>query len=242
MFNDDNIKKLQNLTETVNNMYEVDSGWQQPSTTISQAPKKNTFEFPTRPTLSGNTTQGLYRSGSGWTYYEGAPVTEQWQNEFNKWVAGGAVGEMPPMQFDRIFENNNAFDFDPDNPNCGWFYHNSVFNALFGSWHDNWGNGILSQLGEAGIIDLPQLDSVDDWGYFYFYLNSNPTIQMMYVQLLFGDPNTPEHNQVVAEWGQWIQNFPWMLPLHQIWQHLYEAQKGSNGAVYFVNPPDGVES
>jgi len=241
-------KQIRNLTETANNLNEVlgaGGGFsqQQPST-FSTAPR-TPFDFPSRPTPSiANTTQGLYRSGSGsWMFYDGLPVTEEWQNQWDKWVNSGADSgvEMPwPPQFQGMFENNNVFDFDPDNPNSGWFYWNSVFGWLFGNQSPaGWGSGVLGQLNDAGIIDLPDIGGGGSiwWSGFYFYLNSNPSYQRMYIQMLFGDPSSPEYEQVSAEWSQTLQSNPYMYALPRIWQWLYEAQKATNGVIYFVNPP-----
>ena len=207
-------------------------GQQEPNF-FQTAPKPSSgrpdWSFPS-PRGPANQTRGLY-SGGGFTFYEGLPVTEAWQELWDKWINNGGVGDSPmPPQFQGMFENNDAFDFDGNDPQSGWHYYNSIFNWLFGNNPMNWGDGALQQMIEAGIIDLPMdlhpqlfinLQNIlcgpsctDHNGHSY-----HPWFGVMFVQLLFGDTGNPEYADTYDQFQQMFAD-PAMMSLMLIWGYL----------------------
>ena len=80
--------------------------------------------IPTRPNVPtdsyGNTTSGLYRSGSSdYSLYD---INGEWLNEWNKWINDGARdGSQPSLpQFDGLFTSNDPYDMGPHGGNSYW--------------------------------------------------------------------------------------------------------------------------
>ena len=205
---------------------------------------------PNQPSIA-NTISGLMRSGGGdggWTTLGAFETTEQWQAQWDAWVEGGGVGEMPwPPQFQGLFTSNDVFDIGIDlnhtNPHSGWFYYNSIFNWLFGSDPRYWGDGALRQMGDAGLIDLPNWSSMP-WNFFYEYLAGvggygggpyAPLRNVLLIQAMFGDPQSEAYQN--ADWsflGGFL-NSPYASLVGHVWLRLAEWFPG------IVNkPPQGL--
>jgi len=249
----DHNKEIRSLTESANRLYEQERinealgagdnfGQQQPN--IQPPPKQPTRpKWSYTPTGPANQTAGLYGRG-GFTYYDGLPVTEEWQNQWDKWINSGADSGVPapwPPQFQGMFENDNVFDFDPSDPQSGWYYYNSIFNWLFGGGLYNWGNGGLQQLINAGIIDIPPIHheiaslihGVMSGGGHY-----NPYMGVMFIQLMFGDTGTTQWQNIRAIFSSWI-GLPVGNCLMWLWSQLFGISGQLDGQLGINNPMGG---
>ena len=204
-------------------------GQQQEPNFFQQAPKSSRpdWSFPSRRGPA-NQTRGLHRSvdGSSWTSLDGLPVTEEWQNLWDKWINNGGVGEMPwPPQFQGMFENDNVFDFDLNDPQSGWYYYNSIFNWLFGTNPMYWGDGALAQMAEAGVIELPDLGH-QSWDDFYMFMSGSgpyggpPELNVQYIMAMFGDPNSQDYQNMNWDILQGWINTPYGSIITYIWSIL----------------------
>jgi len=215
----------QRITEALGAGGNAGIGQQEPNF-FQQAPKptRPNWEFPS-PRGPANQTRGLY-SGGGLSGIDGLPVTEEWQNQWDKWINSGAASGAPmpwPPQFQGMFENNDAFDFHPDNPHSGNMYWNSVFNWLFGeTGGDNasWGNGALQQMIDAGYTDLGQYGGNIDWDIVQDLLGGSNLYSAWFVMLMFGDPNNPQYAILENWFNQMLSQNPTYHHLLMIWTYL----------------------
>ena len=216
-------------------------GQQEPNF-FQTAPKPSSgrpdWSFPS-PRGPANQTRGLY-SGGGFTYFEGLPVTEAWQELWDKWINNGGVGDSPmPPQFQGMFENNDAFDFDGNDPQSGWHYYNSIFNWLFGNNPMNWGDGALQQMIQAGIIDVANMPAMY-WQFIFGILSGggpyNPIFGIVFIQVLFGDTGNPAYANALEQFQSWMHGGTGLTLLLWLWQQLYSINNQLGGQ-FGINQP-----